>query len=779
MLHISGINKTYSQGSTRQYVIKNLSVSFPDVGFFSILGKSGSGKTTLLNILGGIDSFDSGEITLSGLNYTSLSSSDWNKIHANIISFVFQEYNLIDQFTVIENLQFALPNVDNQLIDETLDKFELLEKKDKYPNQLSGGEKQRIAIIRSLLKESRMILVDEPTGNLDEETSLVVVRFLKELTKGKLVIMVTHDTAIAQQYSDQVLLMKQGRLCENIESFSKSQQISLDGLSSLGFSSRRAWRLSLQQMKKKLSKYIQYVLIFSITLFFLSMAFALLFVNEFSVAAHNLIDTNTQYYEYTPIYVNNADEQYFFSQLHSSTYKLYQAYQVSLEEVGNSSNNSYLSIISGYMAYHDRVEITQGRAPSNDNEIVVSDYFAKALVNDSENISSIDDILGYKIPNTNMIVSGLYKTDYEQYQNVLNLEGNFLYNHDIDPSIESILQYKVSEVYSIVYTSTDFNFSNTNSSVKGFLPDYSSETTNADIRITTLSNMNNYTYSIFNEDLIGPNDCYISKSVLSIIIQRDTNYNITSATEFNDYWNNHEQELVEYVISKEMNLSQVLKNKDIIYPFDTVVIRGVYTADDQVVKTIQVPNSLYNEVFTHDYVIALTNNNANELQEDMVTLYNRNYEYNGFNLSAIIHFKEETRPVITSLAIGLSIILSVFTILVFTNLLSRDISNMHSEIGLLRSLGIPMKSISKLYIFEVLIIGFSAILVMMILHPLGLQTLNNIWSSGYRDLIIVSFNIKSLLLCLFALFIILSITIILPLIKLSRLKLIDCIKTNN
>jgi len=212
MLNISNINKSYTDGESRQDVLKNLSYVFPNKGFFSILGKSGSGKTTLLNLIGGIDTFDSGEISLGNLNYSQLNNNDWNKVHTNIISFVFQEYNLLDQFTVIENLRFAVPGVKDSMIDDTLSRFDLLDKKDKYPNQLSGGEKQRIAIIRSFLKTSKIILVDEPTGNLDDETSIIIMDFLKELTKEKLVIMITHDKEVAERYSDAVLQLKKGNL---------------------------------------------------------------------------------------------------------------------------------------------------------------------------------------------------------------------------------------------------------------------------------------------------------------------------------------------------------------------------------------------------------------------------------------------------------------------------------------------------------------------------------------------------------------------------------------
>ncbi len=781
MLKLSRINKSYGEGNARQKVIKDLSIIFPSSGFFSILGKSGSGKTTLLNIIGGIDSFDSGEMSLFGLNSSTLSKTDWSKIHTHIISFVFQEYNLLDQFTVIENLRFAVPNVEDKIFEETLDKFELLDKKDKYPNQLSGGEKQRIAILRALLKESKVILVDEPTGNLDDDTSLLVINFLKELTKDKLVIMVTHDKEIADKYSDEVLQMRHGTLNRvSKDDVVSNTLISLDGFSALRLSTFNAMKLSLKQMKMKLGKYIQYVLMFSITLFFLSLGFTLLFVNEFSVASQNLIDTNTLYYKYTPIYIDNSDEKNFFDGLESNVYKYYEPYSYILEENGESSgDNSYISVLNGYIQYNDEIEIILGVSPVQENEIVISDYLAKALETDFENVTSMDDIIGYIIPDTSMVVSGIYKTDYEEYLSIYDMDGNFQYNNDIDSTLKSIAQYKVTDVYSIIYVSSDFNYANTKHQLKGYLPDFSSATTNGSIRITPFTDNDKVVYSAFNDVIISPNDVFVSKEVLSIIIQRDLNYNITSDGEFKAYWDENEQELVEYILGKEISLSHTLRIKDTIYPFDSVVIQGVYSNDDEVTKTIQVSDSLYNEMFVSDYVYAITNDNANDLEEDMKILHSKNYEFDGFNLSSIMSFKEDTKPVIINIANGVSLVFSLFTILLFTNLLSRDITYMHSEIGLLRTLGIRMRSISKLFILEIVVLGFASLLVAIILHPIGLDLLNYIWTADYKDLVIISFDIRTILLMFVAVCIIMLITIIIPFSKLSRLKLIDCIKSNN
>ncbi|MGS0972839.1 MAG: ABC transporter ATP-binding protein/permease [Candidatus Izemoplasmataceae bacterium] len=778
MLNISNINKSYTDGESRQDVLKNLSYVFPNKGFFSILGKSGSGKTTLLNLIGGIDTFDSGEISLGNLNYSQLNNNDWNKVHTNIISFVFQEYNLLDQFTVIENLRFAVPGVKDSMIDDTLSRFDLLDKKDKYPNQLSGGEKQRIAIIRSFLKTSKIILVDEPTGNLDDETSIIIMDFLKELTKEKLVIMITHDKEVAERYSDAVLQLKKGELVCDISFDETSENINIDDISSLPFTLRIASKLAFKQMRKKLAKHFQYILMFSVTLFFLSLGFALLFVNEFSVAAHNLIDSNTLYYTYIPNYIDNTDESTYFNSLNSDIYPYYEAYRIHLEEYEErSSANSYISSLNGFMQYHNDIEIIQGNEPVASDEIVVSDYIAKALEVDF----NVSNPIGYTIPNTTLVISGIYKTDYELYLDIFEMDTNFNYDDDINYSLKSIAKYKVDSVYSIMYTSSQFDYTNTFVYLRGHLPDLASDTTSTSVQILSIDHTDDIVYSSFNATIENLNDIYISTEVLSSLVQRDFNFDINSDTEFENYWADHEQELVEYAIDKELGLSQTLRIKDMIYPYDTMTIKGVYTDSraNKYEQTIQVNSSHYNRLFTSDYRYAITNRNASDLEEDMKSIYEKDYEYDGFNLRTIINFKEDTRPVITNIANGFSIILSLFSILLFTNLLSRDITSMNREIGLLRTLGIKMSSISRLFLVEIITLSGISVIIALLLHPIGLRVLNYTFGSGYDELIIVSFNIMTIVYLVFAIILIMLITIIVPFIKLSRLKLIDCIRKND
>ena len=216
MLLLNKVNKTYrSKKGIECHALKDVSLSFGDKGLIFLLGKSGCGKTTLLNILGGLDSCSSGEMLYDG-NAVLSDERALNEYRSNHIGFVFQEYNLIEEFTVEQNINISLSmqngndgieSVRNTLKDVGLKGFEK-----KYPSELSGGQKQRVAIARALLKQSKIILADEPTGNLDSETGADIFDLLKAQSKDKLIIVVTHDRESAEKYGDRIIEMKDGRI---------------------------------------------------------------------------------------------------------------------------------------------------------------------------------------------------------------------------------------------------------------------------------------------------------------------------------------------------------------------------------------------------------------------------------------------------------------------------------------------------------------------------------------------------------------------------------------
>ncbi len=218
MIEIQGITKSYKTGDFVQRALDGISITFRESEFVAVLGPSGSGKTTFLNILGGFDHADSGDIVVNGISTASYSDADWDTYRNHRIGFVFQSYNLIPHQSVLQNVELALTlgNVSagerRRRAREALERVGLADHVDKRPAQLSGGQMQRVAIARALVNDPEIVLADEPTGALDTETGIQVMDLLAEVAKDRLVIMVTHNPQLAEDYATRIVRIKDGRI---------------------------------------------------------------------------------------------------------------------------------------------------------------------------------------------------------------------------------------------------------------------------------------------------------------------------------------------------------------------------------------------------------------------------------------------------------------------------------------------------------------------------------------------------------------------------------------
>ena len=221
MLELKHIVKTYDLGEERVEALRDVSLSFREHEFVSILGPSGCGKTTLLNIIGGLDQYTSGDLVIAGRSTKDYKEVDWNAYRNHSIGFVFQNYNLIPHQTVLENVELALTlsgvskGERRKRAIEALRQVGLGDQLKKKPNQMSGGQMQRVAIARALVNDPEILLADEPTGALDSETSVQIMEILKEISKDKLIIMVTHNPDLANSYSTRIIRLLDGRVVDD------------------------------------------------------------------------------------------------------------------------------------------------------------------------------------------------------------------------------------------------------------------------------------------------------------------------------------------------------------------------------------------------------------------------------------------------------------------------------------------------------------------------------------------------------------------------------------
>ncbi len=221
MLQLKNIKKSYKTGEFIQHALTGISLDFEQNEFVAILGASGSGKTTLLNIIGGLDRYDEGDLIINGKSTKEFKDSDWDAYRNNCIGFIFQSYNLIGHISVLDNVEMGmtLSGVSSKEKKEralaVLKRVGLEEHANKKPNQLSGGQMQRVAIARALANDPDIILADEPTGALDTETSIQIMELIKEISKDKLVIMVTHNPDLAEKYANRIVRMQDGELIDD------------------------------------------------------------------------------------------------------------------------------------------------------------------------------------------------------------------------------------------------------------------------------------------------------------------------------------------------------------------------------------------------------------------------------------------------------------------------------------------------------------------------------------------------------------------------------------
>ena len=221
MLKLKGITKDYAVGDDAVHALKGIDLEFRESEFVAVLGHSGCGKTTLLNIIGGLDPYTEGDLIINGRSTKDYGDRDWDTYRNHSIGFVFQSYNLIPHQTVLANVELALTlsgvskTERRERAVKVLEQVGLGDQLSKKPNQMSGGQMQRVAIARALVNDPDILLADEPTGALDSETSVQIMEILKEISKDKLIIMVTHNPELAESYASRIIRLKDGLITDD------------------------------------------------------------------------------------------------------------------------------------------------------------------------------------------------------------------------------------------------------------------------------------------------------------------------------------------------------------------------------------------------------------------------------------------------------------------------------------------------------------------------------------------------------------------------------------
>ncbi len=398
MIKLNGLSKIYDNSCDG---ISNINFTFDSKGMYIINGESGAGKTTLLNVLGLIDTFD-GEYQFFGLDINKLKNEDIEQLRLDYIGYIFQDFKLIENLTVIENIKICTNEKFYVDIDSTLSKWGLAKLGNKLINELSAGQKQRVAIARAIIKSPKVLLCDEPTGNLDFKNTERIMNILKELSKDILVIVVSHDSQLTKKYADNILNIKNGTILNQDKIIDENITAS---------------NISINRKKSSVKKmcYVSEKIVKNSPLENFGLIFVLCFMCAFTTSSLAIQSANNkesirdtfQYNNEDSIYIkynrsndHEYTEGYTFNEINNEFGELEELYSI------KSERDDSIWPIWYYLSdvkWFDENKLLEGRLPQTQDEVIVTDY-----VYEENNYNNIINLGG-----TNYEICGYYKCDFK------------------------------------------------------------------------------------------------------------------------------------------------------------------------------------------------------------------------------------------------------------------------------------------------------------------------------------------------------------------------------
>ncbi len=478
MLQLSNITKQFhGKRNNNSFTLGEINLSFPNKGLISILGRSGSGKTTLLNVIGGIITPSTGKILYENLNSDLLTDLEYDYIRNHYIGFIFQEFYLVDKLTVYENIKIALDlqncsdgEIENK-IDDALEKLEISYLKNREVSDLSGGEKQRVSIARVIAKGCNVILADEPTGALDENTAESVMNILKTLSNSVLIVLVTHDREYAYSYSDRVLTISNGKIIkdENINEIKEDSMKNIQVISEkLKF--KNIFSLSNKVLTKRVKKFIFTILFWMISAFALLVSLNLSLINQNDFVIRSIEENNINHFkivknisltEEVPNSINDIDK-YRNLEFQTITFNSYfycgsNFYYDSIYPLMSYKYDRTLDLLYGqklfnYIEVVDDITFYEGSTIYlEDYEIVITDFIAGSLIyRDIIDVENANDVKGKKllVNNKELIIKDIIPTDYKKF-----LSTEYSNNSNWVPDFLNSNEYfdKLRNEYSTIY----------------------------------------------------------------------------------------------------------------------------------------------------------------------------------------------------------------------------------------------------------------------------------------------------------------------------------------
>ena len=721
MLELKNIKKSFKTGTFVQNALNEVNIKFNKKEFVTILGPSGSGKTTLLNIIGGLDRYDSGDLIIKGKSTKKFKDKDWDSYRNNSVGFIFQNYNLISHIDILSNVEMGMTLSGKSIRYRKKKALEMLKKVGlekhihKKPNQLSGGQMQRVAIARALANDPEIILADEPTGALDSKTSIQIMELIKEISKDKLVIMVTHNDELSKIYSDRVITMKDGIIISDSNKENIDNEKEVYKLTKTKMSFLTALYLSINNIKTKKGRTILTSFASSIGIIGISLILAL--SNGFSKQIDKFERSTS---DAMPIVISSQ-------KIDNKTVK---------NEISSGMSNSKKDFSKS-----KSIEVKKEDSASNYNNI--TDEYMNYIKNINNNyISSVSLIY-----NTNLNLIQKQDNNYYSLNSIKQNQNNLIKTFDIQA-----LPYKgfnnneisdiITNYYDVLYgrlpaerdeivIEVDTNNSINNSMAKalGLNEDNISfeDMMNSSIKLVFNNDYyKNYGDYFIPKEINGElynNENNLTLNVVGIIRVKKEKSNIVNSSN-SIYYNNS---LIDYVIEKNNESDIVKKADESKYnvltgePFDDSD-NGKRNKDLLLSmlgkKTTPSIIYLYPKDFDNKDKITsyLDKYNKTKEEKDKVTYLDQAKLIT--NVSGGI-MKGITSVLVAFSSISLIVSSIMIGIITYISVLERV-----KEIGILRSLGARKKDIRRVFNAETFIIGLTSGLLGIIISKLLLIPIN-------------------------------------------------------
>ena len=812
MLSLHNISKTYTTKSkTQTHALKDVSLDIADRGMIFILGKSGSGKSTLLNLLGGLDAPTDGEIFVDGASMKQFSQRDYDTYRNNYVGFIFQEFNLLADFNVRDNVALALKLSKSNNIDEKVsDALRQVELSEAYLNrridELSGGEKQRIAIARAIIKDSKIILADEPTGNLDSATGESIWNILKNLSRERLVVVVSHDRESAEKYADRIIEIADGQIIADNGSLPTQDVAEKKSFVAtkqrLSFGARLKMGYNTLKLRKAKTTSVILLAIFSI-LSILLMQMCLSFSSELTLAKF-MTRTDVDYFTVAQGCISGYDNMF---QTYNSPFK-----NSTKEYIANNSRCIKNGLIEskqdildfGLSFVGEALELDDHSYYTTTKEIETCYEKGHCLVEvDGELVEivremhPIEFLIGKRVyldsifdDLTECILAGVIDAE-----NVVNASAlpRFFCNENFDgiwfhPSLlfnesdpkEMILELSNAK-YDDEFTIIDY--------VAAFLYYDSSVIVTADGIITRSNGLN---YKLSDNEIILPYELY------------------TRFFKVSSKWYYISADLTE-LRNMPQEIGQTFDLK--FYEYDTgelladygeVKLAGVAFARDEMVQSIAnqiVVSKKFARKLSADLAfptLLVQVSSVKNLSKFVYTLRNvyQGYVHNAGSVAATTHTGQTSLDVdiavttyefevviklvsIVFLLIG-AVLLIVLVLLVI-NLISFSIASRKKEVGILSALGASSGDITSIFLLETLIISAISFVVILALAFIFQWVFNRILSSAYLLNIVIPFlrvDIVTVATLTVSAFGLLLLAALIPIRKIIKLKPIDAIRNS-